>query len=292
MKHLKEFNQYINEEEIKQGSPGDPYEYKKEGERYFARKKGAKIWTEAKGDMMKSIKDKIFSPTSKAEKTPTNLKVTPYNLTQYTHDDRRYQRDTYSGYAQQNIKTIQAGELKAQQLARGIVPMKKEGFIKISPQYRIFSEFLRLRKDPVTSKDFTTEELKTMKEMIEEAKPTSVPKNVDFYKLSDFSFSKMKAGKEDYSGKDRRKNIALTIGNASVSDKGNYYQLDDVYDFNNFKNHPENYTLEKMPETVSSAFKKIFSGNLVQGVEEMAAYYQKLGYKGIPVSIQIPKNLA
>jgi hypothetical protein len=46
-----------------------------------------------------------------------------------------------------------------------------------------------------------------------------------------------------------------------------------------------------MPETVSNAFKKIFSGNLLQGVEEMASYYQKLGYKGIPVSIQIPKNL-
>jgi hypothetical protein len=181
--------------------------------------------------------------------------------------------------------------MRAQDFAKGIVPMKKESFINIPPQYRIFSEFLRLRKNPVTTKDFTDKELKAMKEMIEKAKPTSVPKNVDFYKLSNFSFAKMKDGKEDYSGKDIRKNIALTIGNASVSDKGNYYQLDDIYDFNNFNEHPENYTLAKMPETVSNAFKKVFSGNLVQGVEEMASYYQKLGYKGIPVSIQIPKNL-
>jgi hypothetical protein len=30
---------------------------------------------------------------------------------------------------------------------------------------------------------------------------------------------------------------------------------------------------------------------MVQGVEELASYYQKLGYNGIPVKIDIPKNL-
>jgi hypothetical protein len=209
-----------------------------------------------------------------------------------TDDSVRYQRDTFDPYTQQNINQKKMGEMRAQQFAKGIVPMKKESFINIPPQYRIFSEFLRLRKSPVTTKDFTDKELKTMKAMIEKTKPTSAAKNVDFYKLSKFSFDKMKAGKEDYLGKDIMKNIALTIGNASVSDKGNYYQVDDIYDFNNFNEHPENYTLEKMPETISGAFIKIFSGNLLQGVEEMASYYQKLGYKGIPVSIQIPKNLA
>jgi hypothetical protein len=272
------------QEQVVQGKAGDPYEYKKEGGYYYTRKKGAKDWILTRGNMASAVSKKFTSP---------NVNISsPKPYTMKTDDSVRYQRDTFDPYAQQNINQKRMGEMKAQQFAKGIVPMKKESFINIPPQYRIFSEFLRLRKSPVTTNDFTDKELKTMKTMIERAKPTSTPKNVDFYKLSNFSFAKMKDGKEDYSGKDIMKNIALTIGNASVSDKGNYYQLDDIYDFNNFNAHPENYTLEKMPETVSGAFKKIFSGNLVQGVEEMAAYYQKLGYKGIPVSIQIPKNLA
>jgi hypothetical protein len=272
------------QEQVVQGKAGDPYEYKKEGGYYYARKKGAKDWILTRGNMASAVSKKFTSP---------NVNISsPKPYTMKTDDSVRYQRDTFDPYAQQNINQKRMGEMKAQQFAKGIVPMKKESFINIPPQYRIFSEFLRLRKSPVTTNDFTDKELKTMKAMIERAKPTSTPKNVDFYKLSNFSFAKMKDGKEDYSGKDIMKNIALTIGNASVSDKGNYYQVDDIYDFNNFNEHPENYTLEKMPETISGAFKKIFSGNLVQGVEEMASYYQKLGYKGIPVSIQIPKNLA
>lgn len=271
------------QEQVVQGGVGDPYEYKKEGGYYYARKKGAKDWIFTRGNIASAVAKKFTSP---------NVNISsPKPYTMKTDDSVRYQRDTNEPYAQQNLKQTKIGGMRAQDFAKGIVPMKKESFINIPPQYRIFSEFLRLRKNPVTTKDFTDEELKTMKAMIEKVKPTSVPKNVDFYKLSDFSFDKMKDGKEDYLGKDIRKNIAYTIGNASVSDKGNYYQLDDIYDFNNFNEHPENYTLEKMPETVSSAIKKIFNGNLVQGVEEMASYYQKLGYKGIPVSIQIPKNL-
>jgi hypothetical protein len=272
------------QEQVVQGKAGDPYEYKKEGGYYYARKKGAKDWILTRGNMASAVAKKFTSP---------NVNISsPKPYTMKTDDSVRYQRDTFDPYAQQNINQKKMGEMRAQQFAKGIVPMKKESFINIPPQYRIFSEFLTLRKSPVTTKDFTDKELKTMKAMIEKAKPTSASKNVDFYKLSNFSFAKMKDGKEDYSGKDIMKNIALTIGNASVSDKGNYYQVDDIYDFNNFNEHPENYTLEKMPETISGAFKKIFSNNLVQGVEELAAYYQKLGYKGIPVSIQIPKNLA
>ena len=271
------------QEQVVQGDAGDPYEYKKEGGYYYARKKGAKDWILTRGNMASAVSKKFTSP---------NVNISsPKPYTMKTDDSVRYQRDTNEPYAQQNLKQIKIGGMKAQDFAKGIVPMKKENFINIPPQYRIFSEFLRLRKSPVTTKDFTDKELKAMKEMIEKVKPTSVPKNVDFYKLSNFSFDEMKDGKQDFSGKDIRKNIALTIGNASVSDKGNYYQLDDIYDFNNFNEHPENYTLAKMPETVSNAFMKIFSGNLLQGVEEMASYYQKLGYKGIPVSIQIPKNL-
>jgi hypothetical protein len=89
-----------------------------------------------------------------------------------------------------------------------------------------------------------------------------------------------------------QKSIGYVLGNAQVKDMGNYYSVTDIYDFNNYKNHPENYTLEKTPSTVKNAVLKLWNGNYVQGLEELSSYYQKFGYEGIPVSLQIPKNLA
>lgn len=288
MKHLKEFNQYINEEEIKQGAKGDPYEYKKDGERYFARKIGSKTWTEAKGDMAKTIKNKIF-----LIKQPLQpLKFEPYKLSQYTHDDRKYQRDTFVPYAQQNVKNIQTAELKGQQLARGIVPIKKESGIK--PHYRIFADFLRTRKDPIKSADFTKEELKAIKDLIVQSKVKLGPSstNIDFPKVAGVQYGKLKTGEEKQTNLGLPKSVSYVLGNAGVADKGNYYLVTDIYDFNNYQEHPERYSLESSPETIKTAIKKLFAGNLVQGVEELASYYQKLGYKGIPVSIEVPKNIA
>ncbi len=297
MKHIKEFEffsipgiNHINEE-VKQGAQGDPYEYKKDGNLYYARKKGKKVWTQAKGSSADSIKNKIFSGSSKAGSTSTQdiKNIKPYKLTQYSHDDRKYQRDTFVAYSRKNIEKIQTGELKAQQLTRGIVPIKKES--KIKPHYRIFGDFLSARKNPLTSADFTKEELKTMSDMIKSANPTRTPKNVNFPALAGVNFSKVKAGTEDQKNIDDKKSIAYVLGNSQVADNGATYKVTDIYDFNNYHKNPENYTLEKMPITISTAFRKIFSGNLVQGVEELASYYQKLGYKGIPVSIDVPKNI-
>jgi hypothetical protein len=80
----------------------------------------------------------------------------------------------------------------------------------------------------------------------------------------------------------------MTLGNATVKKSGNVYNITDIYDFNNYKNNPEKYTLKEVPNTVKDALKTAASGNPVQGIEQMASYYQKLGYKGIPVDIQLP----
>jgi hypothetical protein len=288
VKHLKEFQDFviypILNEEVIQGDKTDPYEYKKDGDIYYTRKKGSNQWIKTSGKTSDAIKTKIFSKDKKDSFISPAYKLTPSNF-----DSTRYQRDTFDPYAQQAIKQRQMGEMKAQDFAKGIVPVKKESGIK--PHYRIFSDFLRLRKNPVTTADFTPDELKTMMEIIKKAKPGAEPKNVNFPALADIHFSKVVKGTEAQTGIDQKKAIAYVLGNAQVADKGNYYRVTDVYDFNNYQNHPENYTLDKLPGTVSAAFKKLFSGNLVQGVEELASYYQKLGYKGIPVSIDIPKNL-
>lgn len=296
MKHLREFNEYLNEEETRQGLSGDPYEYKKDGENYFTRKKGSGNWILTKGNASKAIKDKIFTTSAaggKKSAEPAKIaKIEPYKLSQNNYDSQRYQRDTFDPYAQQNIKNIRNSEIKAQQLAKGIVPIKKESGIK--PHFRIFADFLRTRKDKITSADFTKEELDTIKELILQSKKKigASPTMIDFPAVAGVKYSNLKTGEEKQSDLGLPKSIAYVFGNAQVSDKGNYYLINDIYDFNNFHNHPENYSLKNSPQTIKTAIQKLFDGNLVQGVEELASYYQKLGYKGIPVSVIIPKNLA
>ena len=269
------------QEQIIQGKDGDPYDYKKEGNVYYAKKKGSNNWIKTTGKISDAISSKIF----------TNLKPkaeVPYRLSQNNFDSVRYQRDTFDPYAQQNLKQKRAGEMRAQDFAKGIVPVKKDSGIK--PHYRLFSDFLTLRKKPVTTNDFTSEELKTILNIIKNSKVGTQPKNVNF--SSDINFSKVKSGEESQLSPDMKKAIGYTLGNAQVQDMGNYYKVTDIYDFNNYYRSPEKYSLNQLPNTVGTAFKKLFSGNLVQGVEELASYYQKLGYKGIPVSLDIPKNLS
>ncbi len=50
---------FLNEE-IKDGSSGDPWKYKKEGDKYFAAKKGSNYWVETSGSARNAIKSKVF----------------------------------------------------------------------------------------------------------------------------------------------------------------------------------------------------------------------------------------
>jgi len=270
--------------QIVQGDKGDPYEYKKEGGYYYTRKKGTKDWIFTRGNMASAISKKFTSPKVDI-KSPA-----PYRMK--TDDTVRYQRDTFDPYAQQTINQKKMGDFRAKQLAKGIVPVKKDSSIK--PHYRIFAEFLRTRKDPLTSSDFTKEELKSMKNLIlkSNTKIGSSPTNIDFPRVAGIKYGKLKTGEEKQTDLGMDKSVSYVLGNASVSDKGSYYEISDIYDFNNYYNNPEKYSLANAPETISTAIKKLFNGNLVQGVEELASYYQKLGYKGIPVRIDVPKNLS
>lgn len=170
---------------------------------------------------------------------------------------------------------------------KGIVPIKKDSGIK--PHFRIYSDFLKLRKSPITTNDFTFEELKSILSFIKKFKVGKQPTNVNF--SSDVDFSKVKTGEEEQLNPDMKKSIGYVLGNASVRDMGTYYEVKDIYDFNNYQNHPENYTLEKLPSTLKNAFLKIWGNNYIQGIEEISSYFHKLGYKGIPVNLVIPKNL-
>jgi len=70
------FKPLISEQEVKQGAAGDPYQYKKEGGKYFYAKKAegtnAKWVEQTKDEGIKAIATKIFGDPAPSKTQPTN----------------------------------------------------------------------------------------------------------------------------------------------------------------------------------------------------------------------------
>jgi hypothetical protein len=65
------------EEQVIKGSSGDPYEYKKEGNIYYARKKGSSSWIKTSGNASKAIATKIFKETPTVKTDDKKITQTP-----------------------------------------------------------------------------------------------------------------------------------------------------------------------------------------------------------------------
>jgi hypothetical protein len=100
------------QEQVVQGNVGDPYEYKKEGGYYYARKKGAKDWILTRGNVALAVSKKFTS-------SKVNIS-SPKPYTMKTDDSVRYQRDTFEPYNQYNQKQIKLGQLKSQSISKSI----------------------------------------------------------------------------------------------------------------------------------------------------------------------------
>jgi hypothetical protein len=100
------------QEQVVQGNVGDPYEYKKEGGYYYARKKGAKDWILTRGNAALAVSKKFTS-------SKVNIS-SPKPYTMKTDDSVRYQRDTFEPYNQFNQKQIKLGQLKSQSISKSI----------------------------------------------------------------------------------------------------------------------------------------------------------------------------
>lgn len=167
---------------------------------------------------------------------------------------------------------------------------------------KALKSFLTLRDATFTANDMKPSERKALKDMVNFAfknpKKYVKGKNVNFYAVA----NDMNKGEEQIDFKDREKlglnqtglkseytKLAMTLGNAQVTQTDGSYTVSDIYDFNNYRNSPQDYTLANTPSTVSKALKNIGSGNYVQGIEKLASYYHKLGYDGYKVKIVLPK---
>jgi len=61
-------------EQVIQGAKGDPYEYKKEGDVYYARKKGSPTWIKTSGKVSNAISTKIFTKPNQSNKPAQEIK--------------------------------------------------------------------------------------------------------------------------------------------------------------------------------------------------------------------------
>lgn len=204
--------------------------------------------------------------------------------------------DTFAPYGQHTAADSIANQY--QRFLKGTVASLQNAH-GIPTHIRAFIYYLRGRTQPYTTADFTKEELKTLLTMIGLAKKKGSSANVDFYQAANklnTSGEAVKWGQENFglsqlNLKELPTKLAMTLGNATVVETPTSYEIKDTYDFNNYQRNPEKYTLAEVPSTVSNAVKLMASGNFVQGVEQIASYKQKLGYKGYPINIVIPKNL-
>jgi len=165
----------------------------------------------------------------------------------------------------------------------------------LPPHMRAFLEFLGNRTTPIRANFFKPEELKIIEDRVNSyfSKNAKCKSNktcgIPFY-TNETDWSKVKSGDAKVFNPSLGTALGYTIGNGTVVDNGSSYILKDIYDFNNYIQHPEAYSLEKMGGTAATALKKIFCGNYIQGLEELASFKQAMGYKGIPVEIEIPKR--
>ena len=163
---------------------------------------------------------------------------------------------------------------------------------------RAFTNFLKLRTSPLTINDLTSTERGALKQMVDYAQKNGLIRNgktVNFYGIANalnkgseqINFKDPTLGLNQTDLKSEYTKVAMTLGNAVVNKTGDKYIVKDIYDFNNYANNPEKYTLDQTPKTIGDAVKKLGNGNYVQGIEELASYYQKLGYSGYPVNLEV-----
>jgi len=82
------------------------YDYKKEGGKYYSRRKGSQTWNEAKGSSLEAIKTKVFresssSNSSSSSSSNSSSSSSPFKTKQEGDKFRKWVNDNYPDYAKQ-----------------------------------------------------------------------------------------------------------------------------------------------------------------------------------------------
>jgi len=138
-------------EQVVQGSGSDPYEYKKDGNKYYTRRKGSSSWIETKGNVADAIATKIFKVTVGPQKTTSTKTTVSLPSTNLKRPDANVGSDTTAKIAQGSQRTTKyvMGELeRATELMGKISPKSYEQLNKIIQSKGMGSDsFIIVNKD-------------------------------------------------------------------------------------------------------------------------------------------------
>jgi hypothetical protein len=288
------------------------WDYKKDGKNWYTKKKGSKDWIDItnRKEAVDKLNKRYFPDQKLGSKETKSSKKISLNFDDPSSAIKSDSFEPYRKEAQdkqkkaENVIIDQTKKVASESLKKDVVKTTSGLKTVIPVHMRAYLNFLNLRKDPFTQADLTKSEIQSILSMIEMRKMQkkfSSGQNFDFYNASN-DLVKKKGGSEkiDFSDKKLGFNqanvtedstkIALTLGNAKVTEKPNSYIIEDIYDFNNYYKHPEKYTLKALPSTIAKALGQILTSNSVQGLESLSSIFHKFGYKGFPVKIEIPKK--
>lgn len=92
-------------EQIIQGGPNDAWEYKKEGNNFYTRKKGASNWILTSGSAKNAIEKKIFSTLSKSSPIPDKQNQVKNNSSKIDIGITPNKVDTFTPYSRDTLKS-------------------------------------------------------------------------------------------------------------------------------------------------------------------------------------------
>jgi hypothetical protein len=138
-------------QQVVQGTGSDPYEYKKDGNKYYTRRKGSSSWIETKGNVADAIATKIFKVTVGPQKTTSTKTTVSLPSTNLKRPDANVGSDTTAKIAQGSQRTTKyvMGELeRATELMGKISPKSYEQLSKIIQSKGMGSDsFIIVNKD-------------------------------------------------------------------------------------------------------------------------------------------------
>jgi hypothetical protein len=232
---------------------------------------------------------KLPTTATNKPKVNTNSKVTPPKVNTNSKVTPPKEDSWFD-----KTKNFCLSPVKRMEKLKDFIDSKTVSLNPLPPHMRAFLGFIVGRTNPINASFFKPEELKLISNKVNSYFPSNSKCKrdkkcyVSFYEDTDWS--KVKKGEEKVLFVGGPKSIGLTIGNGQVIDNGNSYTVKDIYDFNNYENNPEAYSIENVGGTIKDALIKLACGNSIQGLEELASIKQASGYKGIPVEIEIPKT--
>lgn len=169
-----------------------------------------------------------------------------------------------------------------------------------------FYEFATLRSKTFTENEMSKGDMNALRQMIEFGMKnkkafTRGDNSFDFVSISNAMNKKQGdkdqvdfSNKKDFGGghigaKSPYTKVALLLGNAKVTKTEDGYVVNDKYDFNQYRDNPQAYSLANFPKKSTEIIKYFGNGNVIKGFEEIGNYYHALGYDGYKVQINVPK---